>query len=478
MSEIKYQHAFINNNRDRIISIDEITNQNRKQYKYYCIGCGNELLPRAIDSKYRTPHFYHREVVNCSGETYLHKLTKHVLKQKFDNEATFFVKYNVTKECSNTNCKYRNPRCREERVPNKIDLKRDYDTCTEEATINGYIADLLLTNSKNPKIEPILIEVCVSHPCDKDKRNSGLQIIEIKIKEEQDIINLQREEILREHKFASNRESKIEFLSFKRDIIVPPHVKIQRYIYNPQQNPVGYLTEIDCTKANERLRTNSLLELNVIDTMPYKQCKMREILQWMSAHKGLRRCNLCKFYYATEYEDYPICRLSKKYGKPAYPNMDEAERCNSYRQQEVGMDYYNPNDYIIEEVASQSIPMKPEYKVILAVSRSFINYELYREKILFYLSDIMKTYSVVIITGASEVTDIFTDKLCEEINFIKEPHKANWGKYEQDASRVLNDEMTNCADALIAFWDGRSPGTENLIELAKQKSIKVAVVKC
>ena len=168
--------------------------------------------------------------------------------------------------------------------------------------------------------------------------------------------------------------------------------------------------------------------------------------------------------------------MNQKYGKPTFPAMDEAERCKSYRQQEVGVDYYNPNDYIIEEVASQSIPMKPEYKVILAVSRSFINYELYREKILFYLSDIMKTYSVVIITGASKVTDMFTDRLCEEFNFIKEPHKANWGKYGQDACRVSNDEMTNCADAVIAFWDGRSPGIKNLIELAKQKRIKVAVV--
>ena len=63
------------------------------------------------------------------------------------------------------------------------------------------------------------------------------------------------------------------------------------------------------------------------------------------------------------------------------------------------------------------------------------------------------------------------------ISVIKEPHDADWGKYGQDAIRVSNDEMTTYADALIAFWDGQSLGIKNMIDLAKQKNIKVAVVK-
>lgn len=477
MSKVKYQHAYIDDDRDNVISIDDITDQNRKQHKYFCVGCGKELLPRAIDSKCRKPHFYHKEEVICSGETYLHKLTKHVLKRKFDNEPSFFVEYIVSKECSNTNCKYRNPRCREEHVPYRIDLKKYYDTCTLETGINGFVADVLLTNSKNPNIEPTLIEVCVKHPCDEEKRNSGLRIIEIKIKEEQNINSLQHQDVIRELLFTSKRERNVDFISFKRVIITPLHVKLQRYIYNPQQNPNGYLTEIDCYKAHERLRADSLFELNVVNTQHYKQCEMWEVLPWMASHKGVRRCDLCKFYYATIYEDYPICRLSKKYGKPAHPSMNEAEKCNSYRQKDIGVDFYNPNDYVIEEVISLSKPMKPEYKVILAVSRSFENYDLFKERILFFLSDIMRNYSIVIITGASKSTDMYSDKLCEEIGFVKEPHETNWGKYGQKAISVSNDEMTDSADALIAFWNGRSTGIKDLIEKAKLKNIKVAVVE-
>lgn len=81
MPEIKYKHAFVDEDREKIISIDEITEENRNHYKFRCIGCGQEILPRAIGSKYRKPHFWHgvRDGVECSGETYLHKLTKHIM---------------------------------------------------------------------------------------------------------------------------------------------------------------------------------------------------------------------------------------------------------------------------------------------------------------------------------------------------------------------------------------------------------------
>ena len=35
--------------------------------------------------------------------------------------------------------------------------------------------------------------------------------------------------------------------------------------------------------------------------------------------------------------------------------------------------------------------------------------------------------------------------------------------------------MANYADALIAFWDGKSKGTKHMIELAKQANLKIAI---
>ena len=55
MAEIKYQYAY--DESKNLVSIKDITKENRNQHQYICIGCGNPLLPRAIGSKYRRPHF-------------------------------------------------------------------------------------------------------------------------------------------------------------------------------------------------------------------------------------------------------------------------------------------------------------------------------------------------------------------------------------------------------------------------------------
>lgn len=479
MPEIKYQHAIIEGCGSKIISINEVTTENRKQYKFCCIGCGHELLPRAIDSKYRKPHFYHKEIVNCSGETYLHKLAKRTIKDMFEKDDTFFVEYMATEVCNNSECKYRNSWCRKERVPKRINLKAYYDTCQEEACINGFVADILLTNSRKPNVPPILIEICVSHPCEEDKRNSGLHIIEIKINKEQDIIDLRKEKFWCEDEYVRKRDQIIEFISFNNEIRCQKHIKLERYIYNPRQNLLGYLTKVDCCKAQYKLRTDSHVELNVINLKGYgvyDQEIIWIIWLWMAKHKGLRRCNMCKFYYATQYEDYPKCRLYKKYGKPEYPSMDEAEKCRSFCLRDIVPFFYNLEELFIEEVTLPPLLMKPEYKVILTTSRSFDNYNLYKEKFMHFLSAKKETHSLVVIP-ASKIADMLTNRLSEDIDIIKEPHKAEWEKYGKNAINISNDKIVNIANALIAFWDGKSVGIKNLIDKAKEKGLKVAVVK-
>lgn len=67
-----------------------------------------------------------------------------------------------------------------------IDLKKKYDTCQIEGVYNGFRADVLLTNSQKPDRPPVFLEVSVSHDCTPEKLESGLHIIEIKVKNEAD----------------------------------------------------------------------------------------------------------------------------------------------------------------------------------------------------------------------------------------------------------------------------------------------------
>ena len=41
---------------------------------------------------------------------------------------------------------------------------------------------------------------------------------------------------------------------------------------------------------------------------------------------------------------------------------------------------------------------------------------------------------------------------------------ADWRRYPRTAGRLRNTEMAHYAEALIAVWDGRSPGTKHMID--------------
>ena len=478
MSEVKYQFAYLDDDRNEIISINEITTANRKQFKYRCIGCGHELLPRAIGSKYKKPHFYHKELVECSGETYIHKLAKKLLKQKFDSSDKFLVAYPVKKDCSKKSCRLRNINCHKEYEREEIDLKKFYDTCSVEANINGFVADLLLTNSLNSKIKPVLIEICVTHACEEFKLNSGLKIIEISIKKEQDVVSVVNRDVLEEPLFGPLKEKDIKFISFKRDIEEPMISEVSRYIFNPIVNENGYITRINCQNADNKLLNDSVCELNMVKIQPTIDFGIILPLTWMSMNKNLRRCNLCKFYYATMYDVTSICRLSNKYGKPKYPQMKDAETCRSYfAENRCNVFGYDMNRVYIEEITTIPILNKEKFRVIIAGSSSFNNQTMFKDKCDYFLSSKLDSHNVIILSGTSFQTSLLINEYAKEHSLIVEPHEADWYRYGQEAGYRSNEEMLSQADALIAFWDGKGRITGALIDAAKAKKIKVAIVK-
>ena len=475
MAEIKYQYAY--NENGKLVSIDECTKEASKLHTYYCVGCGNPLLPRAIGSKSRRAHFYHKELVDCSGETYIHKLAKYLIKQKFDNSDKFCVAYPVTKNCSNKECRLRNMNCHKDHERVEIDLKKYYNTCSVEANINGFIADLLLTNSKNPKIQPVLIEICVTHACEEEKLNSGLKIIEITIKKEQDVISIAGCEILEESMSGQLKKKIINFISFKRDIEEPMTSEVSRYIFNPTINENGYITSINCHQADYKLLNESVCELNMVETQPSMDFGIWLPLTWMSKNKNLRRCNLCKFYYATIYEETAICRLSRKYGKPMYPKMIDAETCRSYHSEDRRFAFGSYLDRVfIEEVISLPPQSKDIFRVIIAGSSSFENETLFKQKCDYFLGSKINSHKIIILSGTSMRTSHLISVYAKERSLIVEPHEADWDRYGKDAGYRSNEVMISNADALIAFWDGKGRMTGALTDAAKAKGIKVAVV--
>jgi len=55
------------------------------------------------------------------------------------------------------------------------------------------------------------------------------------------------------------------------------------------------------------------------------------------------------------------------------------------------------------------------------------------------------------------------------------PFPAHWGTHGKAAGHIRNREMAAYADALVAFWDGRSVGTHSMIQEARKRGLKVWV---
>lgn len=116
------------------------------------------------------------------------------------------------------------------------------------------------------------------------------------------------------------------------------------------------------------------------------------------------------------------------------------------------------------------------FKVIIAGSRGFSNYKLLKEKCNEYLREKRKEYNIIIISGGARGADTLGEKYAQEEGFSLEVFPANWNKFGKSAGFRRNEQMAEIADALIAFWDGKSHGTKHMIEIMENKKLLVRVV--
>ena len=116
------------------------------------------------------------------------------------------------------------------------------------------------------------------------------------------------------------------------------------------------------------------------------------------------------------------------------------------------------------------------FKVIIAGSRGFSNYKLLKEKCNEYLREKRKEYNIIIISGGARGADTLGEKYAQDEGFSLEVFPANWNKFGKSAGFIRNEQMAEIADALIAFWDGKSHGTKHMIEIMENIKLFVRVV--
>jgi hypothetical protein len=80
-----------------------------------------------------------------------------------------------------------------------------------------------------------------------------------------------------------------------------------------------------------------------------------------------------------------------------------------------------------------------------------------------------------IISGSARGADVLGERWARENNIPLRLMPANWAKDGRRAGYLRNIEMAEHADALIALWNGKSPGTRHMIDIATRKGLVVSV---
>lgn len=130
-----------------------------------------------------------------------------------------------------------------------------------------------------------------------------------------------------------------------------------------------------------------------------------------------------------------------------------------------------------EQLAKQ--PQQHLTIVWVAGGRDFNNWTLLVQKLESITS---KLHPIKVIEGGASGADEMAGRWATEKGYAHQRIEAEWELYKtagqkNPAGMIRNRELCKLADAAVFFWDGRSPGTANSIELAKQKGIPYRVIR-
>lgn len=344
-----------------IHNIKSITPANRAEHKYFCLGCDREMVP--VLCKGKADHFRHKVNDLCNPETYLHNLAKKYLAKQFESQPKFEVSYYATNECPNKDScplfkEFHWKECSGTTL-HTFDLKKKYDTCQIEGVYDGYRADVLLTSSTNPDLQPIFLEVSVSHDCTPEKLESGNQIIEMKIHSEADFKRplvenkgsmvpvkaepMPRDSYYSHYYYPEQGPSFIMFHNFYRELRRNDLKKLDRFVLLTNGKMASLNDYVYCGEMETRHHSDTAIEVNHLNLSKNKNCKPQiNLLSLGIAHALLRNLPARHCFFCAQYSGCKLLIVEDRYDSHTQQNIKvrklvlnqlvEQEKINRFKQ--------------------------------------------------------------------------------------------------------------------------------------------------
>ena len=330
---IRYRYAY--NSVGKTIDVNELPKE-RDTYKekFECLGCNNILTP--VLGEKRRKHFRHKVDVDCSPETYLHKLAKTKFYEVYidclQQNKSFLITIEQEQICNYFESDFLY-HCHLGDKPQTFDLTKFFRKIYVEEKEDSFIPDLLLVSDKGDKL---FIEIAVTHQSTEAKINSEYRLIEIDITEEDDL------EIISSKKLACGE--KVSFFNFKSSInnnlcggkcfqqLKPYAHCIIKYkyfvIFKNGKSAILDITlhEIENLHKNSRIKYGEFIDISDCETIISNEY-IRLVIESFVNNRDIKNCFLCRYHGDSYNSSDPIyCKFLKK-----SCGSNEAANCEYYR---------------------------------------------------------------------------------------------------------------------------------------------------
>ena len=113
-----------------------------------------------------------------------------------------------------------------------------------------------------------------------------------------------------------------------------------------------------------------------------------------------------------------------------------------------------------------------EMKILVCGSRVWSNIEVIENTLRAYSSD------SIVVHGGARGADQIVDAIAKSLGMKTIVYPADWNRYGKSAGMIRNREMLEAEkpDLVLAFWDGESKGTKNMIDVATKAKVSVITV--
>lgn len=289
---------------------------------YSCPGCSSRLIPHK--NGHRQQHFKHFHADACNGETYLHALSKWTFlnwyRKRVSEKNPVLLELPRTIQCTRYSNVFKMV-CATTEVA-QFNLVQYFDEAILEHGHDRFRPDILLRNSSSKEV--LFVEIAVTHPCEQDKIDSGIRIIEFHIQSEEDLETLISSPFLinqsniRRYNFSARplktTNCRDECLSDVEVLTVDDKGVVR--------NPKG-----KCRQVGADIDRLNPVEVERVDRVSRKRQKLRDMLI-RARTRGVSRLNC---YLCAESRDADSLAKVLCVKKSKVFSYTEAERCGFFK---------------------------------------------------------------------------------------------------------------------------------------------------